>query len=286
MEHVDVENYDSIVHRQTVKCSQCPALARIGVIEVGITHAADEWHFQRISSDHAFMSVTLDGTGEVAVGDQWLKAVAEMAYVMPPRVFHGYRVAQGAQWRYVWVRFTDASRYPNLFAQPETRLVEVAGYSILAAVEGIIRESAHTNNPQLLVLWSELLLSSLLQLTFPLKPDFRLEKLWAIVDQKLDLDWSVDTLACTVHMSREQLRRLCWQYYGCTPHKKLTSLRLRRACEMLLLENAKLEVISKDLAYSDAFAFSQAFKREIGIAPKSYRELARKASFSSSTDII
>ena len=285
MQHVDVEGNRNIIGRQTVDCSKCPALTRIGVIEVGITHAGEGWHFQRVCADHAFASVTLGGMGEVAIGDRWIKAVPEMAYLMPPRVFHAYRVAPGTEWHYVWVRFTDASRYPNLFAQPETRLVEVEGYSVLAAVEGLIRESNHTNNPQLLVLWSELLLNSLLQLTFALRPDFRLEELWATVDRKLDLDWSVDTLASTANMSREQLRRLCWQYYGCTPHKKLTSLRLRRACEMLLLGNAKLEAISKDLAYSDAFAFSQAFKREIGIAPKSYRELARKAK-SNSGDII
>jgi AraC-like DNA-binding protein len=286
MQHVAIENFYNVVDRQTVDCSKCPALARIGVIEVGITHATVGWHFQRVSSDHAFLAVSIGGMGEVAVGNRWLKAGPETAYLMPPHVFHGYRVAPGAEWRYVWVRFTDASRYSNLFAPSKTRLVEVAGYSVLAAVEGIIRESNHTGNPQLLVLWSELLLHSLLQLTFPLKPDSRLEELWAIVGRQLDRNWSIETLAGSAHMSREQLRRLCLQYYGCTPHRKLTSLRLHRACEMLLQENAKLEVISKELAYSDAFAFSQAFKRKMGVAPQTYRKLACKARSSSKTDMI
>jgi len=286
MQHIEVENFCNLIDRQMVDCNSCPALARMGVVEIGLTHATEGWHFQRINSDHAFLSITLGGRGEVAVDGRWQETVPEMAYLMPSRIFHGYRVAPGAEWHYVWVRFIDPGRYPNLFAPAEARLMEVESYSIFAAVEGFIKEFNHANNPHLLGLWAELLYNSLLQLTFSLKLDSRLEQLWAIVGLKLDRHWSLDALADIAHMSREQLRRLCWQYYGCTPHKKLTSLRLHRACEMLLLEDTKLEVISKKLAYSDAFAFSRAFKREFGVSPKAYRELACRTRLKSRTDLI
>ncbi len=282
----DVESLHHLISRQVVDCEKCPSLAGIGVMQVGITHAGEGWHLARVSCDHAFISVTLSGKGEVAVNDAWKKATPERAYLMPRRVFHGYRVAAGSEWCYVWVQLADFKRYPNLTALTEPAMVRAASYSVLAAVRGMIEESGRANHPQLMALWTELLYHSVLQLVFPKERDDRLEQVWQEVGQRLDKSWDIEELARSAGLSREQFRRRCWQQCGCSPHKKLTSMRLRRACEMLALDNLKLEAIGQALGYSDAFAFSQAFKREMGVSPKTYREKTRQARLFGRSDMI
>jgi len=77
------------------------------------------------------------------------------------------------------------------------------------------------------------------------------------------------------------LRRLCQKHYGCSPRQRLTMLRLRRSCELLLLTDGTISAIAEDVGFSDAFAFSKAFNKAFGTPPSRYREQARATAMKS-----
>ena len=54
---------------------------------------------------------------------------------------------------------------------------------------------------------------------------------------------------------------------GASPMKHLTALRMRRADAMLRTGAYEVQAVAGLVGYSDAFAFSTAFRRHFGISP-------------------
>ena len=57
-----------------------------------------------------------------------------------------------------------------------------------------------------------------------------------------------------------------------TPKNYLTSLRIRKAKELLLETRDSVSYISQSVGFSDSLAFSKFFKKETGLSPLHYRK--------------
>ncbi len=281
MEITETEKFCDVIRRSVVPRQDCPALGPLGVLDVGITHVGSEWCFVRLTPPFSLVLVTVSGHGSVIIDGRWQAIDPDTAYVMPAGALHGYRVSpQDREWRYAWVRFESSAKFPALFSSSGARAFSAASYSLLAANSGLIAEVARSSDPQLVGLWCELLQASLHHLVRPSTIDPRLANLWSIVNERLGEPWDIERMAGYAHLSREHLRRLCHRDYGCSPRQRLTTLRLRRACEFLMLTEGKLSAIAANIGFSDSFSFSQAFKREFGLSPSLYRQRdARSASW-------
>lgn len=279
MELKETEDFLDVISRAVVFGDRCPALQKLGVEDVGITHAGPRWCFIRPSPPFALVLATIGGSGHVFCRGEWEEIGAETAYVMPKGSPHGYRVAPGKkEWHYAWVRFRDTARFGALFDSPGPRTIGAASYSLHAANRGLIAEMERGNDPQLSGLWVDLIQASLQRLARPMAIDPRLANLWAHVGERLGEPWDVDRMAQHAHLSREHLRRLCQRHFGCSPRQRLTLLRLRSACELLQLTNSTLFSIATSVGFSDPFSFSQAFKRQFGVPPSVFRERARRSA--------
>ena len=272
----ETERFCDVISRAVVTDEVCSSLSNLGILDVGVTRAGSQWCFIRMAPAYSLVLVSIDGRGTVVCDDRWQSIGPETAYLMPAGVTHGYSVAKdSADWNYAWVRFSDTTKFSALFSSSVPKVFPAASHSLHAANRGLIGEVERSNDPQLVGLWCELLQASLHHLVNPMVIDPRLESLWSYVNEHLNDSWDMNLMASRVHMSTEHLRRLCHKYYGCSPRQKLTALRLRRACEFLVGTDAKLDVIAENVGFSDAFSFSQAFKREHGKAPSLYRQEAR-----------
>lgn len=279
MQLTKTESICGVIDRLAVNQARCPSLAELGLLEVGITHAGDGWCFIRPDPDFGLAIVTITGAGAVVCDGDWREAGQETAYVMPPGVPHGYRVCRKAgEWKYAWAKFEAAGKYPEIFKKRNPVLAPAASYSLEAANRGLFAEVTRGNHPQLAGVWCDLIRASLANLMNRHTVDPRIEKLWDVVSQRLGETWEVDDLAAEAHVGREHLRRLCQRHYGCSPRHRLTQLRLRKACEWLLLTDNTLDVIAEQVGFGDAFSFSKAFAREYGTPPSKYREKARTAA--------
>jgi AraC family transcriptional regulator, arabinose operon regulatory protein len=277
MQFLETEHFLDVISRAVASGEACPALAALGVEDVGITHAGPRWCFVRPSPPFALVLLSISGRGSVIHGGEWEEIGPETAYVMPQGRVHGYRVAPDhGQWQYAWVRFSDPSKFGMLFAGDEPRVMPAGAYSLQAANRGLIAEVERSNDPQLTGLWVDLIQASLQRLVRPDTIDPRLANLWAYVNERLGEPWDVERMARHAHLSGEHLRRLCQRHFGCSPRQRLTKLRLRRACELLRLTNGTLFAVATSVGFSDPFTFSQAFKREFRVPPSVYREREKR----------
>ena len=82
--------------------------------------------------------------------------------------------------------------------------------------------------------------------------------------------WTVETLAAACGMSRSAFAQKFKDLVGETPLEYLTNWRMQKATAFLRDGNRKLFGVAKAVGYDSDAAFSKAFKRVFGVAPKKY----------------
>ena len=82
---------------------------------------------------------------------------------------------------------------------------------------------------------------------------------------------SLADLAAAAGMTRFQLLRAANANWGETPMRRLTRLRVERACELLTTTRLSITEIALDCGYGSSAHFATAFRRQTGIAPSAYR---------------
>lgn len=82
--------------------------------------------------------------------------------------------------------------------------------------------------------------------------------------------WRVETLAAACGMSRSAFAQKFKGLVGETPLEYLTNWRMQKATAFLRDGNKKLFGVAKSVGYDSDAAFSKAFKRVFGVAPKKY----------------
>lgn len=278
MRLIETEGFVDVIDRRTADQRDCPALAKLGFRDAGVTKAGGSWCFIRPEPTFGLVLVTISGKGLVVAEGAWHEAGEDSVYIMPANIPHGYRVSPDVkEWHYAWVRFEPEAVYPELFKQSGPWLTHAPGYSLHAANAGLLEELKRGNDPQLAGIWCDLIRTSLVGLMKPTGEDPRMAKLWVEVGSRLNGEWSIDEMAGVANVGREHLRRLCRKHYGCSPGQRLTMLRLRKSCEFLMLTNKTNQVIAEEVGYGDAFSFSKAFAKAFGVSPAKYREREKVA---------
>ncbi|MGW0934209.1 AraC family transcriptional regulator [Streptomyces sp. NPDC002666] len=84
--------------------------------------------------------------------------------------------------------------------------------------------------------------------------------------------WTVAALAGRTGVSRAGLARRFTELVGEPPMAYLTGWRLAVAADLLRETDATVEAVAHQVGYSQAFAFSTAFKRVRGVSPQDYRK--------------
>ena len=92
--------------------------------------------------------------------------------------------------------------------------------------------------------------------------------------EKVEAPWTVESLAEACGMSRSAFALRFKGLVGETPIEYLTSWRMHKATALLQKGDKKLLEVAKSVGYDSDAAFSKAFKRIVGVAPRAYRRSA------------
>lgn len=92
----------------------------------------------------------------------------------------------------------------------------------------------------------------------------------AYIDAHYSEDLSLTEIATAAGLSRAHFLRCFRRYFGITPHRALTARRLEEAAALLKRRRANVSQAALSVGYTDFSAFSRAFRRRFGVAPKSY----------------
>jgi AraC family transcriptional regulator, alkane utilization regulator len=96
-----------------------------------------------------------------------------------------------------------------------------------------------------------------------------------LIHQGPELDWTVQSLAARVAMSRSAFASRFARLVGEPPLAYVTRWRMQKAAGLLRQSSATLADIAERVGYDSEAAFSKAFKRAVGSAPGAYRRAAK-----------
>lgn len=146
--------------------------------------------------------------------------------------------------------------------------------SLLAAVQGILSELPHREEPGCLIGFSRTLISWLdreLGAEQPVDRGERLAGLEQAIHADPAADWSLERMASVLGVSTATARRWIHANAGIAPRDWLCAIRMRHAAFLLEGGHDPLKVIARAVGYSTPFSFSHAFKRHHGCSPQEYR---------------
>jgi len=92
-----------------------------------------------------------------------------------------------------------------------------------------------------------------------------------LIQQQPEQAWTVQSLAHACHLSRAAFARRFTALTGQPPLAYLTWWRMTIAARMLRTSGLPLQEIAGRVGYGTEFAFSKAFKRELGVSPSRFR---------------
>jgi len=95
--------------------------------------------------------------------------------------------------------------------------------------------------------------------------------------ERVENPWTVETLAAEAGMSRSAFALRFKELLGETPLEYLTNWRMYKATGLLQEDDKKMFEVAKSVGYDSDAAFSKAFKRVLGVAPREYRRGAAEA---------
>ena len=102
--------------------------------------------------------------------------------------------------------------------------------------------------------------------------DVRLAPALRLMHEDLGRAWRLEELAASCAMSRTAFAVRFREVAGVAPIAWLTQWRIRMAMHMLTGEETAIATLAERLGYASESAFSNAFKRVIGVSPSGYRK--------------
>ncbi len=251
---------ESLVHH-----AHCSILEAHGILRAGISSATRDFQFVRRRPPEAQALVCFGGEGKVWVGGAYQKCGPGQAYLTPPQQPHAYRAHR--LWEVAWVVYAPDSLQARKI--PACQIIPVDPYPFEYVLRGLCHEASSRKNLDLAGYWIALLNEYVKRILIPDQLN-RLGSVWRKVVAELGSPWNLGRLAREAGMSSEQLRRACLEETGTSPVHYLTQLRMQHAVS-LLSRGLQVKEAAQALGYENTYAFSTAFKRILGKAPRSFK---------------
>ena len=261
-----------------VGARQVPAFQRTQTFVAGYSDARRGYQFVRHNPAFSQILACVGGEGVALVDGRWQRCPAGFAYVTAPRARCAYRVRPGGRWRVCWVLYLEGARLPTVEPGQPPQLIRVDATGLHLAIEGLCHEAGAEADPATLEFWAALVHRQATRMLQPGGDESSLSQLWSAVHRDLGGVWDLRRMAGCAGMSQESLRRLCLRQVGRPPLSHLTRLRMNTAADMLCHTPEKVASVAARVGYGDAFAFSTAFKRGMGMSPKQFRRIHGPAS--------
>jgi len=105
--------------------------------------------------------------------------------------------------------------------------------------------------------------------------DFYVQEAIAYIEKHYHLNISVQDIADYCNLHRSYLNRIFKSVLNITPQQFIINFRIKKACELLAIDDRSIKDLCIIVGYPDQLNFSRAFKREMGMPPQKWREMNR-----------
>ncbi len=262
-----------------LSASYSRALRDIHVTISGLSELTKGYLVERQRVDFHLVLYTLSGMGALTLDGTEQPLAPSSLLVAPAGTTYRY-VTLEAPWRILWFHLLDRAPWRAQSLDDVRVRPAYQAQALERAAEGLLLESrgAEGAAARMAELYAEQVTLLLLR---ELATDessrlrekrARLDRLWDVVDARLDEPWNVQRLAALVEMSAPALHRESLRHCGLSPMQMVYRLRMQRAEQLLAHTTQPLQAIADQTGYASAFALSTAFKRHTGQSPQHFRE--------------
>lgn len=247
----------------------CPALKHHQIRHLAVARMPSPFEIVRTKLGGSYFLACFGGEGRVLVDGRWTRCRPGQAVLLPPGTLHAFHTAPAKTWEFCWVRYQEQSGKKPLAAQTPI-VAQYDAEPLRLAILGLHRECHTANIPAAVDRWVDLVHYYVLRFAEPAIHDPRLWLLWDRVSADLGAPWTIRDMAKAVHLSEKHLQRLCQRDLGRSPRQQLIWLRMRKAAELLIEGDCKVESVADQVGYKNPFVFSTTFKRVMGWSPSEY----------------
>lgn len=177
----------------------------------------------------------------------------------------------------LYLQHADSLRFPPLLIQRANEheqameLVRLIRHELEGGEVGAVDLASELVRVLLLMSLRRYLREDMPQLAPAAYGDARLLRALSAIRSDLAREWSLDSLADIAGASRATLVRLFRRGVGEGPYKFLTSLRITSARARIEASDEPLAAIAEEVGYRSEAAFSRAYRRRFGVAPREHR---------------
>lgn len=229
----------------------------------------------------------LDGKGFYQVGDQKYKLCKGQGFLIEPEVLTFYQADQTEPWTYIWLGIsgTNAKQFIHDVGLNSEQLIFQCSYGdeLKQIVLHMLKHTQSTTSNlyylqgKLYDFFSVLMRDASVeeQAEEINKENIYVQEAIAYIRNNYSKGISVNDIAVHLNVNRSYLYTLFKKSLDMSPKTFLTTFRLSRAREQLILTDFSIEQIARSCGYHDVLVFSKAFKEQIGLTPSAYRKSNR-----------
>ncbi|MBU2864012.1 helix-turn-helix transcriptional regulator [Reinekea forsetii] len=256
---------------------ELPEMSLHNIHMAGIAHLKPPYVIERSQLNLHTLLFTSSGQGKLTTETTEAVIQPGTMTVLPAQTNYRFEINDD-HWDMCWILLPEKLDWQTLMPdQPEIRPTSQAlNIFYLCHVINQEREIEASFRDQSFHQLARYIESNLNSLT--LEKDDRLSAAFRTVNQSLHKPWTVNDIAQLTYYSEPHLYRLCKERFGKSPKQIIRSLRIDRAKQLLTLTDWPLNELAQRVGFSDAFNFSNRFKKEVGLSPSRFREVGSNDS--------
>ncbi len=220
------------------------------------------------------------GRGWYMLDHNKYEVAANQFFILPEHRYHQYAADITDPWSIYWVHFTgqEAGFYYDYLDRKKNGPIGTAPSSHrLLVLEDIMDHLELMHDEDNLVYSNSQLhafLSGFREAEVRKKhiDNQQIQQTIALMKNNLHRNFSLAELAASVHLSVPYFSALFKEKTKYSPLSLFISLKMQKACHLLMDSGYNIKAIASQLGYDDPYHFSRVFKKIMGISPKGFRK--------------
>ena len=241
-----------------------------GVLSAGITKHQKSYYQERSGANFHVILYTLSGSATVKINKEKIKLSEGDVFISPAG--SSYTLScESSTWNTFWFHLGKTESWKKLLTIP-SHVEKSKNFSKLKQIVQLYAEEVYASrlSPAMLESYASIITEYIKRDFLVNSPDPKkkeLEDLLVEMHRTLNLKWSAVDVAKRLSISVKHLNTLCLEMHSETFSKILFRNRMQKAFEMLSIDKYSYSEIASETGYSDAYAFSKAFKLFYGKSP-------------------
>ncbi|WP_084490190.1 AraC family transcriptional regulator [Niabella ginsenosidivorans] len=220
------------------------------------------------------------GRGWFSIENKSYEVKPNEFFIIPAGAAHHYGAHEKDPWSIYWLHFAgnDADFYYRLLTKtqgkaPVSAVVSTSRQLIFYDIIQHLELMNNTDNIIYSCSCAHAYLSSFqnTQIKLSANENSIIQQCITFMKQNLDKPLRLDEISAEVGLSSSHLSSLFKKQVKSSPIHLFTSLKIQKACQMLMDNSHNIKTISYSLGYEDQYHFSRVFKKIMGISPKHFK---------------